>query len=91
MQTKVSKILPSSKDPNVAGAVVIGDDVQLEADFVVMGVGVAPATTFLKNSGFELERDGGIVVDEFLKVKGYDDIYAIGEYRRFRLGVNWYG
>ena len=78
MQTKVSKILPSSSDSNLAGAVVIENGEQLDADFVVMGVGVAPATKFLKDSGFELERDGGVVVDEFLKVKGYDDIYAIG-------------
>ena len=87
MQTKVSKILPSSEDANAAGAVVIGEDEKLEADFVVMGVGVAPATKFLKDSGFELERDGGIVVDEFLRVKGFDDIYAIGSYCQLTFGL----
>ena len=48
-----------------------------------MGVGVAPATEFLKQSdGFPIEaiqRDGGIAVDEYLKVRGLEDVYAIGD------------
>jgi len=44
-----------------------------------MGTGVGPATSFLKDSGFELEKDGGIAVDEYLRVKGHQHIYAIGD------------
>ena len=73
----VEKIIPSDSDPSLAAAVVANGQT-LPADFVVMGVGVAPATEFLKQSGFQLERDGGIKVDEFLKVHGHDNIYAIG-------------
>ena len=88
MRTKVEKLLPSSTDPSKVGSVVLGDGgPTLPADFVVMGVGVAPATKFLKDSGFELERDGGIVVDEFLRVKGFDDIYAIGSYCQLTFGL----
>ena len=44
-----------------------------------MGTGVGPATGFLKDSGFSLEKDGGILVDEQLRVKGHKNIYAIGD------------
>lgn len=47
-----------------------------------MGVGVAPATEYLKNSkGFEqvVDKIGAVQVDEYLKVKGLSDVYAIGE------------
>jgi hypothetical protein len=36
-----------------------------------MGTGVSPATGFLKESGFSL--------DEYLRVKGEKNIYAIGD------------
>ena len=80
MRAKVEKLLPSDTDNNSVGAVVMGGDgPTLAADFVIMGVGVAPATKFLKESGFTLERDGGVLVDEFLRVKGQEqNIYAIG-------------
>ena len=80
MRAKVEKLLPSGIDKDSVGAVVIGGGgPTLSADFVIMGVGVAPATGFLKESGFALEKDGGILVDEFLRVKGQaGDVYAIG-------------
>ena len=43
-----------------------------------MAVGIGPATEFLKESGFKLERDGGVKVDKYLRVKGIDDVYATG-------------
>ena len=45
-----------------------------------MGVGVRPQTEFLKSAGFELERDGSLQVDEYLRVIGKENenIYAIG-------------
>ena len=44
-----------------------------------MAVGVGPATAFLKGSSISTREDGGVEVDEFLKVKGVQDVYAIGE------------
>ena len=84
MKSKVAKILPSESDSSIAGAVILGDGgPTLPADFVIMGVGVAPATGFLKESGFTLERDGGVRVDEFMRVVGLDgSVYAIGSLRR---------
>jgi NAD(P)H-nitrite reductase large subunit len=52
----------------------------LAADAIIMGVGVRPATTFLKDSGFDFERDGSLSVDEYLRVIGKENehVYAIG-------------
>jgi apoptosis-inducing factor 3 len=79
MKSKVEKIVPSETNPALAGGVVVNGQT-LRADFVVMGVGVAPATEFLRgNAELELERDGGVKVDEFLRVKGLRNVYAIGD------------
>lgn len=81
MSSRVEKIIPREDNPKLAGAVVVNGE-SIPADFVIMGVGVSPATAFLKDSGLELERDGGIKVDKYLKVsKGpnMNDAYAIGE------------
>lgn len=85
-QSKVEKIIASDSDPSIASAVVVtsnsGQSITLQADVVVMGVGVAPATEYLKNSkGFEqvVDKIGAVQVDEYLKVKGLSDVYAIGD------------
>lgn len=85
MQSKVEKIVPREDDPSLAGSVVVNGETLL-ADFVIMGVGVAPATEFLKSSGIELEKGGGIEVDEYLRVvklpaANIENVFAIG--RRF--------
>ena len=79
MKSSIERIIASSdSESKLATGVVVNGQI-LPADFVIMGVGVAPATSFLKDSGIQLERDGGIKVDEYLKVPGFDGIYAIGE------------
>ncbi|RDB26297.1 Apoptosis-inducing factor 1 [Hypsizygus marmoreus] len=81
MTSKVDKIIAQDGNPNLAGGVVV-NGTTLPADFVIMGVGVAPATEFLKGSGIELEKDGGVKVDEYLRVQSGSDrnnVYAIGD------------
>lgn len=56
-----------------------GKEVSLDADVVILGVGVAPETGFLKDSGFQLEKDGGIAVDSKLRVPGHKDVFAVGD------------
>ena len=52
----------------------------LPADLVIEGVGVRPATDYLKdNSAVQLEKDGSLAVDESFVVKGHSDVYAIGD------------
>jgi apoptosis-inducing factor 3 len=79
MQTAVEKIIASSDPESKLATGVVVNGQTLPADFVIMGVGVAPATGFLKDSGIKLERDGGIKVDEYLRVPGLDGVYAIGK------------
>jgi NAD(P)H-nitrite reductase large subunit len=76
MQSKVEKIVPAEGNASVAGGVVVNGQT-IPADFVIMAV--APATEFLQGTSIKLEKDGGIMVDEYLKVKDVKDVYAIGE------------
>ncbi|SNX81339.1 related to rhodocoxin reductase [Melanopsichium pennsylvanicum] len=56
-----------------------GKEESIAADVVILGVGVAPATGYLKDSGFKLEKDGGVAVDSKYRVEGHQDIFAIGD------------
>ena len=51
---------------------------RLEADLVVLAIGVIPDTAFLKSSGIQLGSRGHIVVDEHLRTN-QPDIYAVGD------------
>jgi NAD(P)H-nitrite reductase large subunit len=78
LEVRALNSFAESNSSHVGSVQVKGQD-PLPANLVIMGTGVAPATQFLKDSGFQLEKDGGIVVDEYLRVKGQDHIYAIGD------------
>ena len=68
------------KEPGEAlTKVALSNGESLSADLIVMGVGVRPATDYLKASGWELEKDGSVKVDELLQVPGRADVYAIGD------------
>lgn len=75
----MNQIRTLSTNPFVADGVELEGGVFIPADIIIAGVGVRPATDFLKNSGFTLEKDGGIRVDEYLRVVGYENIYALGD------------
>lgn len=60
-----------------AETVVLSDGAKIEADVIVLSVGVRPNTAFLDGSGVELER-GAIVVDEYGRTS-VPDIYAVGD------------
>ena len=62
------------------GAVLLKDGTNFEADLVVQGVGIRPATDYLRNNrSVELEKDGSVSTDESFAVKGLKDVYAIGD------------
>lgn len=60
--------------------VVLNDGTVLEADLVVVGIGVSPCTGWLENSGVAL--DNGVLCDETLWT-GVPGVYAAGDV------VNW--
>lgn len=62
-------------------SVALGDGTVLAADGVVAGLGVIPATELAEAAG--LEVDDGIVVDEYGRASGRDDVFAAGDVARF--------
>ncbi|KAI1820423.1 hypothetical protein F4861DRAFT_533692 [Xylaria intraflava] len=84
MSASVEKAEPSGSNPSKVGSVLLKDGTKLEADLVILGVGVAPATEFLKdNKEVRLERDGSLKVDTNGLVTGLKDVYAIGDIATF--------
>jgi NADPH-dependent 2,4-dienoyl-CoA reductase/sulfur reductase-like enzyme len=76
----IDRAEPSASDPSKVGAVVLKDGTRLEADLVILGVGVMPATEYLRdNSVLRLEKDGSIQTDENFQVSGLKDVYAVGD------------
>jgi len=55
------------------------DGTLLEADLVVVGIGVQPQTGFVR--GVEKQPDGSLAVNERMRVT--DDLYAVGDLARF--------
>ncbi|KAG9083863.1 hypothetical protein FS749_005679 [Ceratobasidium sp. UAMH 11750] len=81
MSSKIAKLSGSKYVSSITFTDASGKDQTIEVDAVIMGTGAAPATDFLKSSGFNLEKDGGVVVNELLQVKGLENagVYAIGD------------
>ncbi|HEV7700120.1 MAG TPA: FAD-dependent oxidoreductase [Pyrinomonadaceae bacterium] len=65
-------------------AVTLADGKRLDADFVVVGVGVKPVTNMLK--GVTLHTDGSVFVDEHLRAA--DAVYAAGDIAYFPSPLN---
>jgi NADPH-dependent 2,4-dienoyl-CoA reductase/sulfur reductase-like enzyme/nitrite reductase/ring-hydroxylating ferredoxin subunit len=63
-----------------AGRVVLDDATELDADLVVVGIGVRPATDLAEAAG--LEVDDGIIVDARLRTSD-DRIWAAGDSARW--------
>lgn len=75
--------LSIDSDSSTVGAVVLKSGESIPADVVICGVGVAPETSYLKDSSrVKLEKDGSLKVDGHLKVQGLSNVYAIGGWCR---------
>lgn len=59
-------------------SITLGSGLNVEADFVVLSIGVRPDTAFLQGSGIELGSRGHIIVNENLQTN-VKDIYAVGD------------
>ncbi|KAF8199659.1 flavoprotein [Pholiota molesta] len=80
MSSKVDKIIPQEGTPTLPA--VSWSMERRSMRFCRYGCWRCPATQFLKGSGIDLEKDGGIKVDKFLKVKSGKDtknVFAIGD------------
>lgn len=66
-------------DPEQVTAVILENGERLNADLVVVGVGVKPGTEFVE--GVTLHTDGGVIVDEHMRAA--DGVYAAGDIAYF--------
>jgi NADPH-dependent 2,4-dienoyl-CoA reductase/sulfur reductase-like enzyme len=62
-------------------SVTLGSGRTLEGDAVVAGLGIVPSTELAEAAG--LSVDNGIVVDEYGRVDGRDDVFAAGDVANF--------
>jgi 3-phenylpropionate/trans-cinnamate dioxygenase ferredoxin reductase subunit len=65
------------------GTVRTGGGTELEADGVIAGLGIEPATELAASIGLPVED--GVVVDELGRAGGRDDVFAAGDVARFPL------
>lgn len=61
--------------------VELADGSAVEADVVVLAIGVVPETSWLEGNGFDL--DNGVLCDETLRVVGAENVVAIGDVARW--------
>lgn len=85
LAASVSKATPSTSSPSSVGAVHLKDGTVLPADVVILGVGVRPATDFLRgNPSLTLQKDGSLATDPNFAVPGLEgDVFAIGDIASF--------
>ncbi len=76
--TVLSEQLVESVGP---GSVTTKDGTTVDADAVVAGLGIVPVTDLAEAAG--LEVDDGILVDEYGRAGGRDDVFAAGDAARF--------
>lgn len=65
-------------DSGRVSAVMTKDD-SIDADLVVLGLGVTARSALAAGAGLPLGAKGGIVVDDHQRVVGFDDIWAAGD------------
>jgi NADPH-dependent 2,4-dienoyl-CoA reductase/sulfur reductase-like enzyme len=63
------------------GSVTTKNGTTIAADAIVAGLGIVPATELAETVG--LEVDDGILVDEYGRAGGRDDVFAAGDVARF--------
>ncbi|KAJ6264371.1 LOW QUALITY PROTEIN: hypothetical protein Dda_0517 [Drechslerella dactyloides] len=77
MKASVEAAEPNASNTSLVGSVTLKDGTSLEADAVILGVGVAPATEAFKS--LPLEKDGSLRVDENFQITATRDAYAVGD------------
>ncbi|NGO45300.1 FAD-dependent oxidoreductase [Streptomyces ureilyticus] len=73
---EVTKIL-TGEDGRVRA--VATEDAEYPADVVVLGIGVRPETTLAQAAGLPLGDHGGLLTDQAMRIRGYENIWAGGD------------
>lgn len=80
--TTTTQIAGIERPGRPAQILTFDDGTSLETDLVLVGIGARPATDWLLDSGVALDRDGGVVCDEFLQTS-LPGVYAAGDIVRW--------
>jgi 3-phenylpropionate/trans-cinnamate dioxygenase ferredoxin reductase subunit len=75
-QVTATAIRPATTDPSAAGGVQLTDGTELDADVIIIGVGVTPNVELAQSCG--LNVDNGILTDSSLRTSD-NDIHAAGD------------
>ena len=59
-------------------SVLLANGIEIEAELVIMAIGVRPEITLAKSAGLEIGERGGVKVDEFNRTSDLS-IYAVGD------------
>jgi len=79
LETQITAI-EHQKDESI---ILTSDGRQIEADLIILGIGVVPEVDLAKKAGIKIGNKGGILVDSFLRTsKPY--IYAVGDAIEFK-------
>lgn len=62
----------------IEGGAVILNQEKLDADMVILSVGVRPETSLARDCGIKTNQRGSIIVDTHMKTN-FEDIYAVGD------------
>lgn len=85
-ETSVHEFLSKDDTSNdLVGYVSTSNNDKIEADVVILGIGVVPCTDFVPNH--LTMSDKGILVNQYLNVLNDKNIYAAGDVARFPLQV----
>ena len=63
---------------NGATKIILKSGKEIEADIVILSIGVKPNGQLAKDAGLEMNPRGGIIVDDYLKTSD-ESIYALGD------------
>ena len=78
---RLGRTVASFAGTDRVASVELDDGSTVPTDIVVAGIGVTPATGFVE--GVRLNPDGGIEVDEQLRVTGAEGVWAAGDVAHF--------
>jgi NADPH-dependent 2,4-dienoyl-CoA reductase/sulfur reductase-like enzyme len=59
-------------------SVVLNDGTEIDADMVIIGIGIDPATDLIKGTDIETDKFGGLLCDPFLSTSN-KDVFAAGD------------
>ncbi len=66
-------------DDGAVAGVTTDDGPTVDADLVILGLGVSARSELAADAGLPLGAKGGIIVDDHQRVEGFDDIWAAGD------------